>query len=277
MGTAPPARPWRALPLALFVLLSLGALAFDLSQRARLPGSGDWAELAAFLRTQGRPGDAVQLWPVWLERARMVLDLPVLAEEELATADYPGVERLWLLSLPGPYAGVGKAEAQLAARGATKLSGPRQFGPLSLQAFDLHAPPLAGDLLARGPFALPWPEFHEVQYVARRCRMVPLGTPEAPALISVRGEAGKRLHLRAGIIGEQAYGFGSTVTVDALAEGTEAPLARAVVRPSRDPVPAWEQTDADVPPGPAERAFTLRISTPGGQRPPLCVSLWTTR
>ena len=46
-------------------------------------------------------GDAVQIWPVWAERARLFVDAaPVLAEEDLGHADYLEVRRLWLLSLP---------------------------------------------------------------------------------------------------------------------------------------------------------------------------------
>jgi hypothetical protein len=270
----------RALPLAALVLLSLGALAFDLTQPWRLPSIADWAEVAGALRARARPGDAVQLWPVWLERARLVIDAaPVLAEEQLDTADYPGVGRLWLLTLPGPFAAIATAEAQLKARGATPEEPARAFGPLRLQPFDLHAPPLAGDLLATGPFPVSWPEWHEVQYVSRRCRMVAIGTPAAPALVKVRGPAGSRLQLRAGIIGERAYDFESTIRVEALAEvpGGEAPLAAVEVSASHDPLPAWQRAEAAVPPGPEERDFTLRISTPGNQRPPLCVALWSTR
>ena len=266
----------RAAPLAGLVLLSLGALAFDLTQPLRTPGTADWAELAASLRAQGKPGDAVQLWPVWLERARLVIDaVPVLAEEELSTADYPGVSRLWLLSLPGPFAGVSKAEAALLSRGATAEEPARGFGPLRLQPYHLHAPKMAGDLLERGPFPTPWPEWHEVQYVSRRCRLVAVGSSAEPTSLTVRGSAGTRLQLRAGIVGERAYDFDSTVRVEVLDAG--AALAAVEVGASHDPAPAWQRAEAAVAPGPEERDFTLRITTPGGQRPPLCVALWTTR
>ncbi len=271
----------RALPLAALVLLSLGALAFDLSQAFWQPGAADWAEVAGALRARARSGDAVQLWPVWLERARLVIDAaPVLAEEQLDTADYPGIQRIWLLTLPGPFSGIARAEGQLRARGATAEEPARAFGPLRLQPFDLHAPPLAGDLLATAPFPLQWPEWHEVQYVSRRCRMLAVGTPAAPALVSVRGLAGSRLQLRAGIIGERAYDFESSIRVEALAgdaQAGDAPLAAVEIAVSHDPSPAWQRAEAAVPPGPDEREFTLRISTPGDQRPPLCVALWTTR
>ena len=275
-----------ALPLLALVLLSLGALAFDLTTSARLPTTVDWAEAAAALRARARAGDAVQLWPPWLERARLVIDAAqVLAEEDLAHADYPGVQRLWLLALPGPFAKVIESEEQLSARGAVPESERLRFGPLRLQAWDLRAPPLAGDLLAHGPFAGAWPEWHEVQYVSRRCRVLPIGTPAQPALVNLRGAAGSRLQLRAGIIGERAYDFHSTVRVELLeriasagaAPESAAPLAALEVPRTIDPAPAWLSAAAAVPPGAPERDFTLRISTPGDQRPPLCVALWSTR
>ena len=272
-----------ALPLLALVLLSVGALAFDLTTASRLPTTADWAEAAAALRARARPGDAVQLWPPWLERARLVVDAAeVLAEEDLEQADYPGLRRLWLLALPGPFAKVIESTSQLAARGAVPEGERLQFGPLRLQAWDLRAPPLAGDLLAHGPFVGAWPEFHEVQYVSRRCRLLPIGTPSQPALVGVRGAAGARLQLRAGIVGERAYDFRSTVRVELL-EGSSAgplpaaPLASIEVPGTVDPAPAWLAAAAAPAPGPDDRDFTLRISTAGDQRPPLCVALWSTR
>ena len=276
-----------ALPLIALVALSLGALAFDLGTSSRLPSNVDWAEAAAGLRARARAGDAVQIWPAWLERARLVVDAAeVIAEEDLVRADYPGVQRLWLLALPGPFAKVDQADRQLSARGAVREGELLRFGPLRLQAWDLRAPPLAAELLARGPFAGAWPEWHEVQYVSRRCRVLPIGTPSQPALITVRGLAGSRLQLRAGLIGERAYDFHSTVRVELLEGGDAAGAALVPAAPALatldvprtvDPSSGWLAAQATPAAGPPERDFTLRISTAGDQRPPLCVALWATR
>ena len=216
----------------------------------------------------------------------------VATDEDLFRADYPGVQRLWLLTLPGPFAQLARAEAQLVARGAVAEGAPLRFGPLRLQAWDLRAPPLAADLLAG---ALPGasPEWHEVQYASRRCRMLPIGTTAQPAQLTVRGEAGATLQLRAGLIGEQAYDFRSTVHVELFevvesfvepfevkgpAAGAAAvPLATLEVGRTVDPEPAWQRAAVPLAPGAAARDFRLRISTAGQQRPPLCVSLWSTR
>ena len=90
----------RPLPFAILLAAGAGSLLFDLTLPLRLPSESDWAEAAGALRAAARPGDAVQIWPVWAERARLFVDaMPVLAEEDLARADYLGVRRLWVLSL----------------------------------------------------------------------------------------------------------------------------------------------------------------------------------
>src|SRR5207248_4465326 len=155
------------------------------------PSESDWAEAAGALRAAARPGDAVQIWPAWAERARLFVDAaPVLAEEDPAQADYFGVQRLWVLSLPRtPW-------FRRPTISGTPASEERRFGALTLQAWDLHAPPVAADLTRAS-------EEHEVDYVARRCVRVPVG-----ARISARGAAGAMLHVRAGSIGERAYDAG---------------------------------------------------------------------
>jgi len=91
----------RTLPLIGLVALGAGSLLFDLTLSLRLPSDADWAEAAGALRARKQAGDAVQIWPVWAERARMFVDaMPVLAEEDPAAADYFQVQRLWMLSLP---------------------------------------------------------------------------------------------------------------------------------------------------------------------------------
>jgi len=196
----------RKLTFALLLALGAGSLLFDLTLSFRLPSDADWAEAAGALRAAARLGDAVQIWPAWAERARMFVDAaPVLAEEDLLRADYPGVQRLWLLSLPRtPWF----RRAPLEQRGATAASEERRFGALALQAWDLHAAPLAADLTES-------PEEHEVDYVARRCVRVAIG-----GRISARGAAGAMLHLRAGIIGERAYDAGRPAIEVVNAEST---------------------------------------------------------
>jgi len=249
----------RRLPLLALVLLGAGSLAFDLALSARLPSDADWAEAAGALRAAGTPGDAVQLWPVWAERARLFVDaLPVLAEEDLARADYLGVQRLWVLSL----ARFGSADSALAARGATPLAEERRFGNLALRPWDLHAAPVASDLTRAT-------EAHEVDYVARRCALVSIGSS-----LRAHGE-GTTLHVRAGVIGERAYDANRPpIDVQVFANGV--PLATfAVPRTERDGT-GWRALDQPLPAGPAERDFLFAVSSADPARP-FCLQAWTTR
>ncbi len=246
----------RALPLALLVLLGAGSLAFDLTLSDRLPSDQDWAEAAGALRADTGPGAVVQIWPPWAERARLFVDAaPVVAEEDLAAADYAFAQRLWLLSLPRvPFARLAAARAALERRGASPLGAARRFGALSLEEWDLRAAPLAAALT-------PLREAHEVDYVARTCERVPIG-----ARFERRGAAGSALHLRAGIIGERAYDAGrSPVEVRVAGFGT------LTVRGS-----GWQRLDARMPPGDAERSFEFEIASADASTP-FCLQSWTTR
>ncbi|HEY6909271.1 MAG TPA: hypothetical protein VI356_07875 [Myxococcales bacterium] len=253
----------RRAALAALFALGAGSLAFDLTLPFRLPSSQDWAEAAGALRAAARPGDAVQIWPSWAERARVFVDaMPVLAEEDLRAYDDPAVRRLWMLSLPRTPFFRDAAEA-LRARGATPAGGERRFGALSLRPWDLHAPELAADLTHAS-------EEHEVDYVARRCLPVPIG-----GRFAARGAAGAALHLRAGVIGERAYDANRPeIEVRAFADGAllgTLPVPRTV----RDGT-GWRRLDVAVPEGSTEREFLFTVSSPDVARP-FCLQAWTTR
>ena len=247
----------RPLPFLLVVALGGGSLLFDLTLGARLPSDADWAEAAAFVRTRPAP---VQVWPPWAERARMFPGGPLFFEEDLAFADYQGIERLWLLSLPRvPFARISRAEGALRRRGATAVGDPQPFGALRLQLYDLHAPPFGTDLLHPA-------EEHEVDYVPRRCLEVPIG-----ARASGRGE-GRTLHVRAGIIGERAYDPDRPeVTVEVFADGVT--LGALPVPPTTRDGAGWRKLDLPLAPGP--KAFLFAVTSPDVQRP-FCLAAWTT-
>ena len=256
-------------PLALFVALGAYALVIDLSLSSRLPSAEDWAEAAAALRARGAPGDGLQIWPPWAERARVVVDeLPVFTEEDLARADYVGVKRLWLLALrPLPRAGLARAQDALRSRGAAPLTDELRWGGLSLQPWDLRAREVAADLTAQ---LSPRPSFGEVDFVAHRCVRLAAG-----ARLTAEAQAGRVLHLRAGIEGDKAYdlgrpglnivvdasGFSSSLTVKPVAEGE---------------APAWQGVELPLPDGPERRTFSFAALGPRDDRQ-LCFAAWTTR
>jgi hypothetical protein len=248
--------------VAFFALLVCGAgsLLFDLTLPLRLPSEADWAELAGALRAEGRPGDALQLWPVWAEEARLHVDaMPVLAEEDLAQADYAGVQRLWVASLPRTPL-FASPDAALVRRGATPAGSARRFGPLSLQAWDLHAP--------RVSLLTPATEEHEVDYVARRCLPVRINSR-----FVARGPSGALLHVRAGIIGERAYdGRRPPVTVRISVDGALLGSLE-VPRTVRDGT-GWRRLDLPLPPGANEREFAFEVESRDPGRP-FCLAAWT--
>lgn len=257
-------RVW-AVPLLAVAALGASALLFDLTLPLRLPASADWAEAAAALRVRAGSADAVQVWPPWAERARLfVRSLPVRIEEDLRAADYPGVQRLWLLALPrAPFARLARARAALRERGATAGEEVR-FGALSLQPWELHGPRVVSFLTS--PL-----EEHEVDYVPRQCTQVRIGRPADPGRLQARGEGGV-LHVRAGIVGERAYQrFRGPVRVDVQVDG--APLATLEVPPTAPPEPGWRRLDTAAPAG--EHAFTFLVSAGDVDRP-FCLQAWTT-
>jgi hypothetical protein len=252
----------RRVALVALVVLGAGSLAFDLTLPLRLPSDQDWAEAAGALRALARPGDAVEVWPTWAERARLFVDAaPVLAEEDLQAFDDPAVRRLWVLSLPRTPFFHDPAVA-LQARGATPIRDEQRFGALSLRPWDLHAPELAADLTKAD-------EEHEVDYVARRCLPVAIG-----GRFAARGAAGTTLHLRAGVIGERAYDAQRPeIAVRAFADG--APLGTLdVPRTIRDGT-GWRRLDVAVPGGASEREFAFIVSSADAGRP-FCLQAWTT-
>jgi hypothetical protein len=250
------------IPLLLIALAGAGSLLFDLTLSSRLPSDADWAEAAGALRARAQPGDVVQIWPAWAERARLFVDAAeVAAEEDLEHADYAGAQRLWVLSLPRtPW--FSAPDGALRSRGATPLADEQRFGALALRAWDLHAAPIVADLTRS-------PEEHEVDYVARRCLRVAIGSR-----FTARG-AGGALHLRAGVIGERAYDADRPdVTVQVFAGGAAVGML-AVPRTVRDGT-GWRRLDVPLPGGDKERDFVFAVSSPDAGRP-FCLQAWTTR
>ena len=271
----PKTRSWIAvLPLAALVLLGAYALAVDLTTSSRLPTAQDWAEASAAVRSKAQPTDGVQVWPPWAERARSLdFGAEVFTDEDLRAADYAGLERLWLVTLPdAPNAKAGRAREALRSRGAAPLADARRFGELGLELWDLRQPPRLTDLVP----LFGRPVFQEVSYVPRRCVAVPIGPPHAPVRVRAEAEVGSSLHVRAGLVGERGYDRGSPpVSVVAAVDGAKLPALTLV--PVIDPAPGWQRLDQPLTAGPPRREVTVEISSPNAAGRHVCLSAWTTR
>ena len=251
----------RRAPFAALLAVGAGSLLFDLTLPFRLPSDADWAEAAGALRARVQPGNAVQLWPAWAERARLFVDaMPVLAEEDLQGGDYAGVRRLWVLSLPRtPF--FSPPDAALRARGATPAADEQRFGALALRPWDLTAAPIASDLTRSL-------EEHEVDYVPRRCVRVPIG-----GRFAARGMAGTTLHVRGGVIGEHAYDADRPeIAVQIFADG--APLGSLQIPRTVRDGSGWRRLDIPLPPGALEREFVFAVSSADRGRA-FCLQAWT--
>jgi hypothetical protein len=187
--------------------------------------------------------------------------MPVLAEEDLAHADYVFAQRLWVLSLPRAPR-FSAPDEELRSRGATPLADAQRFGAIALQPWDLHAPPVTADLTRSH-------EEHEVDYVARRCFHISIGSR-----FTARGGGGV-LHVRAGVIGERAYdSIRPEIAVQIFADG--APLGTLEVPRTQRDGTGWRRLDLPLPPGAPERDFVFAISSADPGRP-FCLQAWTTR
>ncbi|MCP3103338.1 hypothetical protein LZ198_31095 [Myxococcus sp. K15C18031901] len=95
----------RALPLLELgglLLVALLCLLFHLRQPSRMPAEADYRALVEQLRAEGRPGDAVLLFPWWTERARLFVppELPVYGYLGSDHDDLSAHPRVWVLGQP---------------------------------------------------------------------------------------------------------------------------------------------------------------------------------
>ena len=122
----------RALPFALVVALGAGSLLFDFGTVARLPSLEDWAEASAAIRPE--PGDAVQVWPWWADRARRFMPA-VLAEEHPLEADYAFARRLWVIGFRPLAPSIENAQHQRTGAGIHRGK-PQQWKSISIRETD---------------------------------------------------------------------------------------------------------------------------------------------
>lgn len=226
----------------LLVATALACLAFQLRVPGASVAAGDYEAVVEVLRREGRPGDAVVLFPWWTERARLFVpqDIPVVGywgSESDSLREHP---RLWLLAQPRLPRAELSAFMERFGSGRAALGEARSFGNLSLQLFDngLARPSLfrSAELLADARVSIEQPggaaqpctregsahrcaggveietQWHEIDYAPRRCARVPPPGGAGRTVVELRApRAAPALELVSGYIWDRGH-FRSGVT-----------------------------------------------------------------
>ncbi|MHB8420877.1 MAG: hypothetical protein ACYDCL_22605 [Myxococcales bacterium] len=202
-GAAEPAPRPSSLTEALEAATVLAAVVFALGYwlllPGRLPSERDYLAVQHELLANARPGDGVAVLPFWADRGKLFArGLPVVALPQLASeADAERYGRLWVLAQPELPRSDAPAELAALDRRLARAAEPRRFGPLSLSLYEPkpgRAPSydfvgrltdarvsIGGDDPAecqavpggfqcpRGPWNYVRPEWHEFDFLPRRC------------------------------------------------------------------------------------------------------------
>lgn len=274
---------WPLLEGALIVLVSAWALGFQATLPGRLPTEADYQAVAQVLAQEARPGDVVQLFPWWTERARLYLP------EGTPVVGYLGGDgdplelhpRIWVLGQPD----LPRSDAQdFLSRfgpGRTSLGPARRFGHLTLELFTngRHRAPRwdARTALPQARVAVEGPagaaacpqeggafrcrhvavgvEWHELKFQPRRClRFNPPGGPARLVAEFTGLPAAPSLLLAGGYIWEHAPRVGDVTGTQVVVEVNGAPVGTLSLPPGTDGLQRLEL------PGVPEGA-TVRLSS----------------
>ncbi len=133
-GTAPRLERWVGVGL---VVVALACLAFQLLVPSVTPSERDFAQAAAVVEQEARPGDVVLLTPWWAERARLYLPerVPVVGWYGSDGEDLTEHPRIWVLAnVKAPrFSWSGFLDVFGARR--TEVGSERRFGPLGLRLY----------------------------------------------------------------------------------------------------------------------------------------------
>lgn len=232
----------RALPLlglGVFILVALWCLLFYARLPGRLPTEADYRAIAARLKAEARPGDAVLLFPWWTERARLYVppELSVYGYFGSDRDDLKAHPRIWVLGQPRLPRSNEDDFLQSFLPGRTLVGSSVQEGNLTLTLYTngryrphhfvaseayaharvyLESPngtrrPCPFDGKAHrcpgAPHLYVAPEWHEILYKPRRCLwMHPPGGPERLVAEFDGVPGGTGLRIEGGIIFEHFFG-----------------------------------------------------------------------
>jgi len=229
------ARLGRGVEIAALVVATSLALLYWIRLPFRLPSAEDYQAFQHELLGAAHPGDAVAVLPYWADRAKLYAHgFPVVALPNLASENVERYPRLFVLAQPDlPRSSAGGELAALEGKLAL-VSGPKRFGPLSLSLYQPRpgreasldftaqleraqvsvglescAPVPGGFQCSRGPWDHVRPEWHEFDFLPRRCVWAqPAGSDPLTLTfdqVPLRGE----IHGGMGLIGAAPGGGGA--------------------------------------------------------------------
>ncbi len=275
---------------ALFVLVALWCLYFQLTLPGKLASTADYEAVAQVLQAEAQPGDVVTLAPWWTERARLFLPegLPVEGHLHSAADDLVLHPRIWVLAEPHlPNAGL-DAFWSAFRPGRTEDGAARSFGNLTLQRFtNGRAKPVLfdarsalsqaqgsverGDQRQSAPLSVSW---NEVLFAPRRCIRLDAPGPGQRRVAEFQGVPASNLVLYAGYIADKGSFYEGVTDAELTVEIGE--QRRALVLKRKDeglkvlelgPVPAGSTVRvASSAANPHERALCFELYGFGGAR-----------
>jgi hypothetical protein len=222
----------RALPVleaAVFLASLLFALVFWVRLPGELPSDGDYNALFAAMLPEGTPGDAFTVLPFWAQRARTYIHgIPFIGYPSLASEpDVERYRRLWVVAQPDlPRSDAADSLKELDQK-LVAIGPKRRFGPLTLALYE----PRPGrattyDFRAHAQEAQVEPsspkvEWHEFDYLPRRCIRTPQGAPQTTFVFP-------QVALGHGIRGGLGVLGGDTARITFNVDGREAPPVELV-------------------------------------------------
>jgi VCBS repeat-containing protein len=217
------------LEAAIFLASLLFALVFWVRLPGELPSDANYNALFAAMQPEGMPGDAFTVLPFWAQRARTYIHgIPFIGYPSLASE--PDVERytrLWVIAQPDlPRSDAADSLRELDQK-LVPIGPKRRFGPLTLALYEPRPGRAATyDFRAHAEEAQAEPasprvEWHEFDYLPRRCIKTPPGAPQSSF-------AFPRVSLSHGIRGGFGVLGGDTARITFNVDGREAPPVELV-------------------------------------------------
>ncbi len=298
----------RALPLLELgglLLVALLALLFHLRLPGRLPSEGDYRAVAEQLKSEGRPGDAVLLFPWWAERARLFVppEVPVYGYLGSDKDDLSAHPRIWVLGQPELPRSDEESFLQGFLPERRAVGSPSRAGPLSLALYEngryrprrfsateahararvyLESPdgsrrdcPFDGTAhrCPGPPHLYVAPEWHEILYEPRRCLWMHAPGGKQRLVAEWDGvPGGVGLRLEGGIIWEHAHPRDARLTTTYLGvddAGSGARLLEVAVPPGVEGV---QKAEVLLPEG-APRTVKVWVQSDNADRRQVCLDV----